>query len=215
MIDSNNNSIHFLNTCRLNHYRYFEEQKSYFKEFILQNNLDLDDYCISASSILSAYGLREGNDLDYLHKDIDYQNLDESTKISYRLMEKRLQRTIDNDNYIFHNYMITHRGGKHSQIPSFLINYHKVDEEQDIKDYIGRLRNVEPLMNDLIEQLRLRQDVRKIALAFVFPQAIKTSENIISGYPFEKTDTKNVIYNDFMNRKYDANYNRVYFVKSD
>ena len=139
-------------------------------------------------------------DLDYLHKNIDYQKLDESTKISYRLMEKRLQRTIDNDNYIFHSYMITHRGGKHSRIPSFLINYHKVDEEQDIKDYIGRLRNVEPLMDDLIEQLRLRQDVRKIAPAFVFPQAIKTSENIISGYPFEETDTKNVIYNDFMKK---------------
>ena len=96
--------------------------------------------------------------------------------------------------------MITHRGGKHSRIPSFLINYNKVDEEQDIKDYIGRLRNVEPLMDDLIEQLRLRQDVRKIAPAFVFPQAIKTSENIISGYPFEETDTKNVIYNDFMKK---------------
>lgn len=140
------------------------------------------------------------SDLAYLKENIDYNKLDESTKISYRLMEKRLQRTIDNDNFIFHGYMITHRGGKHSSIPSFLINYHKVDEEQDVKDYIGRLRNIEPLMDDLILQLKLRQDVGKIAPAFVFPQAIKTSENIISGYPFEETDVKNVIYNDFMNK---------------
>ena len=55
-------------------------------------------------------------------------------------------------------------------------------------------------MDDLILQLKLRQDVRKIAPAFVFPQAIKTSENIISGFPFEETDVKNVIYNDFMNK---------------
>ena len=140
------------------------------------------------------------SDLAYLKENIDYSKLDESTKISYRLMEKRLQRTIDNDNFIFHSYMITHRGGKHSSIPSFLINYHKVDEEQDVKDYIGRLKNIEPLMDDLILQLKLRQDVRKIAPAFVFPQAIKTSENIISGFPFEETDVKNVIYNDFMNK---------------
>ena len=140
------------------------------------------------------------NDLKFLRENINYDKLDEPTKISYRLMEKRLQRTIDNDKFIFHGYMITHRGGKHSSIPSFLINYHKIDEEQDVKDYIGRLRNVEPLMNDLIDQLKLRQDVKKIAPAFVFPQAIKTSENIISGYPFEETDKQNVIYDDFMKK---------------
>jgi uncharacterized protein (DUF885 family) len=140
------------------------------------------------------------DDLAYLRKNIDYDKLDETRKISYRLMEKRLQRIIDSDNFIFHGYMITHRGGKHSSIPSFLINYHKVDEEQDVKDYIGRLRNVEPLMDDLIEQLRLRQDVKKIAPAFVFPQAIKTSENIISGYPFEDVEVQNVIYSDFMKK---------------
>ena len=140
------------------------------------------------------------NDLAYLRENINFDKLDESTKISYLLMEKRLQRTIDNDKFIFHGYMITHRGGKHSSIPSFLINYHKVDEEQDVKDYIGRLRNIESLMNDLIEQLRLRQDVKKIAPAFVFPQAIKTSENIISGYPFEETKKQNVIYADFMKK---------------
>ena len=114
------------------------------------------------------------NDLKFLRENINYDKLDEPTKISYRLMEKRLQRTIDNDKFIFHGYMITPRGGKHSSIPSFLINYHKIDEEQDVKDYIGRLRNIEPLMNDLIDQLKLRQDVKKIAPAFVFPQAIKT-----------------------------------------
>ena len=140
------------------------------------------------------------NDLAYLRENINFDKLDESTKISYLLMEKRLQRTIDNDKFIFHGYMITHRGGKHSSIPSFLINYHKIDEEQDVKDYIGRLRNIESLMNDLIEQLRLRQDVKKIAPAFVFPQAIKTSENIISGYPFEETKKQNVIYADFMKK---------------
>ena len=140
------------------------------------------------------------DDLAYLRENIDFDKLDEKTKISYRLMEKRLQRAIDNDKFIFHGYMITHRGGKHSSIPSFLINYHKIDEEQDAKDYIGRLRNVEPLMNDLIQQLRLRQDVKKIAPAFVFPQAIKTSENIISGYPFEETNKQNVIYADFMKK---------------
>ena len=143
---------------------------------------------------------KAANDLQFLKKNINYNKIDENTKISYKLMEKRLQRTIDSDNFMFHSYPVTHRGGKHSSIPSFLINYHRIDEIQDVKDYIGRLRNVEPLMDDLMEQLMLRQDVKKLAPAFVYPQAIKTSENIISGYPFEEVEKQNVIYEDFMKK---------------
>jgi uncharacterized protein (DUF885 family) len=163
-----------------------------------KSNYDKWDDITWESSRQRAY--RAKDDLDHLEKNIDFDKLDKNTKISYRLMKKRLQRTIDNDNFIFHNYLITHRGGKHSRIPSFLINYHRIDEEQDVKDYISRLRNVEPLMDDLILQLKLRQDVKKIPPAFVFPQAIKTSENIISGYPFEETEKQNVIYEDFMKK---------------
>ena len=163
-----------------------------------KSNYDKWDDITWQASRQRAY--RAKDDLAYLEKNIDFDKLDESSKISYRLMVKRLQRTIDNDNFIFHNYLITHRGGKHSSIPSFLINYRRIDEEQDVKDYISRLRNVEPLMDDLILQLKLRQDVKKVAPAFVFPQAIKTSENIISGYPFEETKKQNVIYEDFMKK---------------
>ena len=64
----NENSIHFMNNSKLEYYENFEEQVNYYKEYIKQNSLDIEDYCITASSILSIYGLREGNDLDYLHK---------------------------------------------------------------------------------------------------------------------------------------------------
>ena len=72
-------------------------------------------------------------DLDYLRNNVDIQKLDEKTAISYRLMEKSLQRIIDADEYLFRSYLITHRGGRHSSIPSFLINYHAIDSERDIK----------------------------------------------------------------------------------
>jgi uncharacterized protein (DUF885 family) len=183
--------------------------ESVFQDYVLESpefqaslgyksNYDQWDDITWKSSKIKAR--RSKDDLKYLTENINYEKLDENSKISYRLMVKRLQRTIDNDKFIFHGYLITHRGGKHSSIPSFLINYHRIDEEQDVKDYIGRLRNIEPLIDDLIVELNLRQDVKKVAPAFVFPQAIKTSENIISGYPFEETKKQNVIYEDFMKK---------------
>jgi len=63
----NDNSIHFMNNSRKTHYPNFIEQKNYFKDWISKKRLDIEDYCVSSSSVLSAYGLRQGNDLDYLH----------------------------------------------------------------------------------------------------------------------------------------------------
>tara|TARA_R100000084_G_C4593324_1_gene119554 strand:- start:260 stop:637 length:378 start_codon:yes stop_codon:yes gene_type:complete len=50
-------------------YHKFLQQLNYYENYIVNNGLDFEDYCISASSVLSLYGLREGNDLDYLHTD--------------------------------------------------------------------------------------------------------------------------------------------------
>ena len=135
--------------------------------------------------------------LKYLHDTIDYDKLDEATKISYRLIERRFERQIESNDYIFNSYPITHRGGKHSSIPSFLINYHNIDDEDDVKDYLKRLRNIEPLMDDLIRELKFRDDLNIVAPQFVYPQAIKVSQNIISGYPFEDVKKRNVLFNDF------------------
>ena len=135
--------------------------------------------------------------LKYLHDTIDYDKLDEATKISYRLIERRFERQIESNDYIFNSYPITHRGGKHSSIPSFLINYHNVDDEEDVKDYLKRLRNIEPLMDDLIEELNFREDLNIVAPQFVYPHAIKVCQNIISGYPFEDVKKRNVLFSDF------------------
>ena len=142
--------------------------------------------------------IRKANhNLKYLHDTIDYDKLDEATKISYRLIERRFERQIESNDYFFNSYPVTHRGGKHSSIPSFLINYHKVDDEDDVKDYLKRLRNIEPLMDDLIRELKFRDDLNILAPQFVYPQAIKVSQNIISGYPFEDVKKRNVFFNDF------------------
>jgi len=139
-------------------------------------------------------------DLNYMRENININKLDDKTAISYRLMEKSLQRTIDANEYLFRGYMITHRGGKHSSIPSFLINYHKIEDEMDVKDYLSRLRNIEPLFEDFLRELKIRDDVGTIAPMFVYPKAIAVCENIISGYPFEEGEKQNVIYQDFVTK---------------
>ena len=63
----NDNSIHHLNNANAVNYESFDKCITDFKFIIGELGLDIDNYCIGGSSPLSAYGLREGNDLDYLH----------------------------------------------------------------------------------------------------------------------------------------------------
>ena len=62
----NEGSIHLLNNKESNN-QDLDSFLNEFKKIISTNNLDIDDYCITGSSILSAYGVRRFNDLDYLH----------------------------------------------------------------------------------------------------------------------------------------------------
>lgn len=61
------NSVHFLNHAqpwlRKNFLDLFKEYK---KQIEIQN-LDKEKYCVDSGSVLAAYGLRDTNDLDYLH----------------------------------------------------------------------------------------------------------------------------------------------------
>jgi hypothetical protein len=63
----NNNSIHHLNKMKTVNYVTFNSCLNDFKQHFKNSKDEIDDYCIGGSSSLSAYGLREGNDLDYLH----------------------------------------------------------------------------------------------------------------------------------------------------
>ena len=63
----NKNSVHFLNNARLKNYQNFFKWVQDYEKYLANNNLDAEDYCITASGVLSLYGLREASDLDYLH----------------------------------------------------------------------------------------------------------------------------------------------------
>ena len=65
----NKNSIHFLNHFNGHFCPLFEELLQELTEWINSHGLDSDDYCVSAGSVLTAYGLKECKDIDYLHSD--------------------------------------------------------------------------------------------------------------------------------------------------
>lgn len=62
----NNNAIHFLNHAKPNNFKSFNKKLRDFKQFIQNHEINADDIILDSGMVLSAYGLRESSDVDFL-----------------------------------------------------------------------------------------------------------------------------------------------------
>ncbi|MFL5762417.1 MAG: DUF885 domain-containing protein [Bacteroidia bacterium] len=130
-------------------------------------------------------------------KQIDSTKLDEQTLISYRLFAKSCREGIDNFKWHLYDYPVTQMGGLHADIPTFMINVHLVDNKSDAEAYVSRLSGIQSLFDQLIVNLKLREDLGVIPPKFVFPYVANDCRNMLSGEPFEKGKGMNPLMEDF------------------
>ena len=151
---------------------------------------------ISEADVKKELEITKAN-LDSLHANFKMEALDEQTKISYRLFEKMCLDAIENFKWHLYDYPVTQMGGLQSEIPTFLINIHLVDNKNDAEAYVSRLVGMNHLFDQLIENLKLREAKNIIPPKFVFPYVLNDCKNIISGQPFDKSKTPNPLLDDF------------------
>jgi uncharacterized protein (DUF885 family) len=99
----------------------------------------LDD--ISQTAIDEEMALAESW-LNEMRRDFDVDRLDEQSRLSYRLFEVDIEDQLATHAVGEKDYVFTHMSGPHTGLPSFLINYGKVEDVKGAEDYISRLQAV-------------------------------------------------------------------------
>ncbi len=127
---------------------------------------------------------------------IDVNSLDKQTRLSYQLLEQKLEQQIDDYQWRHHNYPVNQMFGVHSQVPALLINQHSISNSKEARDYIARVKNAKLLLTQLVEQLRIRADKGIIAPKYVFEHVIRDSKNLLVGAPFD-SQGDSTLYADF------------------
>ena len=61
----NKNGVHFLNYAKPNKFRDTQSKIEKFKTFVSNNKLNIKDFTLDSGIVLSVYGLRKSNDIDY------------------------------------------------------------------------------------------------------------------------------------------------------
>ncbi len=115
---------------------------------------------------------------------INFDQLDNGTKVSYTLLQQQIENEIEDHQFRHYSYPVNQMFGTHSMVPSFLINQHRITNKADAEAYIARLNGVNVLLSQLEEGLEIRAQKGIIAPKFVFPHVIEGSKNILIGAPF-------------------------------
>lgn len=135
--------------------------------------------------------------LTYLKDSVNINALDEATKLSYKLSFQQMEDDIADYQYRLYNYPVNQMFGMHSQVPSFLINMHQVTNKSDAEAYIARLNGVNAMFDQVITNLKEREEAGIMPPKFVFPRAIESSFNILKGKPFENSGEQSALLEDF------------------
>jgi uncharacterized protein (DUF885 family) len=140
------------------------------------------------------------SNLKYLHDSIDYNALDKSARLSYKIWEEQAQKALKAFQYRHYSYPVNQMFGWQSTVPAFLINFHQITNEADARAYIARLSKVEGLMNEVIENLKINEKAGAVLPKFLFPMVLSDSRNVISGAPFDKSKATSPLLEDFQKK---------------
>ncbi|WP_397592678.1 DUF885 domain-containing protein [Sphingorhabdus sp.] len=114
----------------------------------------------------------------------DPAKLSPENRLSFRLFEKRAERSEAAYKYSDYGYVFDQMNGAQSQLPAFLINIHRVDTKSDARAYVSRLYGLGPGMMEAIAQAKARAAQGIMPPKWVYPYVINDARNVITGAPF-------------------------------
>ena len=126
--------------------------------------------------------------LDEMRRDFDIDRLDEQSRLSYRLFEVDVEDQLATHAVGSQDYVFSHMSGPHTGLPSFLINYGKVESVKGAEDYIARLRAVQTYLGQAQARTEAQFADGVTMPKFVYTKVGSAARNIITGAPFEDGD---------------------------
>jgi uncharacterized protein (DUF885 family) len=134
--------------------------------------------------------------LEELKRTINYDLLDDQAKVSYRMYVRDAERELEGWRWRYHSYPLNQMSGLHSDVPAFLINYHRIDNVDEARAYIARLHGITPLLAELGKSAEVRAAKGIMPPKFVFGLVIDSCREIVAGAPFDSSGKKSALLED-------------------
>lgn len=120
-----------------------------------------------------------------MEREFDYAGLDAEGKLSYDLWKYQADEAADDFRWRRNAYAFTQMQGPQAFLPTFLINFHRVDTEADYLAYVKRLQALPAYFDGLLEHSKASTAQGIHAPKFSHRGVIEQSRNVITGAPFD------------------------------
>ncbi len=114
---------------------------------------------------------------------VDPAKLNDDGKTSWAMWESELERSELRQAWLRHSYVFGY-GGPHTDLPNFLLTYHKVDEPADMDALISRIAKLGPAIDQATERAKLAVADGIRAPKFGYDRTLSEAKNVITGAPF-------------------------------
>ncbi len=140
---------------------------------------DLDDYSLAHGEKVSA---RLVNDYQTLQS-YDRSKLDDP--LSYDLLSYFMKQQVDGITFQYHNYPLNQLFGIQSSLPTFMATQHQVKSVGEGENYLSRLSQVPRAVEQTLEGLRKREEMKIIPPTFVVEKVLAEMQAFIATAPKE------------------------------
>ncbi|MGY1520142.1 DUF885 domain-containing protein [Luteimonas sp. A482] len=121
-----------------------------------------------------------------MEANFDRDALDDEAKLSWDLWKLQYENAAAANQYRRNVYVFNQMQGAQSFLPTFLINFHKVETEADYLAYLARLQEARRAMTQMLELARRNAGDGYRMPRFAYDGVLREARAVITGAPFDE-----------------------------
>ena len=122
----------------------------------------------------------------------DYDGLNRSQKLSYKISEWIITKSLEGKQFVYHSYPVNQMSGIQNSLPSFMDATHQVIDEKSARRYAVRLSQFDQVLDQTVAKVKVRQSRDIIPPRFVLQKVIAQMADFIAVSPEE-----NILFTSF------------------
>jgi uncharacterized protein (DUF885 family) len=113
-------------------------------------------------------------------KSYEDEDLDDTEKMSKKIMLSLLDIVVEGEQFRFHNYPVNQLFGVQNGFPTFMQSTHQINDLGDAEDYVTRLSLVDTKFEQVLEGLRHREKLGILPPQFVVTKVLEEMRGFIN-----------------------------------
>ena len=142
---------------------------------------EVDDISDQAARDQAAWRM---STVEQMKAQFDRNSLSTAGKESFDLWVFQAEKALKDLEFMRQGYLFGELGGWEAWFPTFLISFHKVDDETDMRAYIARVGGVSRAMDQVVEMATVKAADGVRPPRFAYETAMARAEKVITGQPF-------------------------------